>query len=160
MKCWFYKLHVIFPLHTFLSLPTKRKISNLHLGDYSSGALKARSQGWLILLSLGESMKRPAVTDSVSDIFELDDSTPTTANANNTNANNGTALMGLSRGTSSGLVHHQAQAHQYLQHNCNPRLNHNVNSMSIETDVWRQNGNFFKRQSELCSTFENCNVKR
>ena len=80
-------------------------------------------------------MKRPAVTDSVSDIFELDDSTPTTANANNTNANNGTALMGLSRGTSSGLVHHQAQAHQYLQHNCNPRLNHNVNSMSIETDV-------------------------
>lgn len=85
-------------------------------------------------------MKRPAITDSVSDIFELDDSQQP---ANHPRGQNGLAQGG--RGASSHV--HQAQHHglnrqeQYLQHNCNPRHNNNINAMSIETDVW-QNGKF------------------
>ena len=85
-------------------------------------------------------MKRPAVTDSVSDIFELDDSQPMTTA---TMASNGAGNGGLGgRGPPLGMAGnvHQAQAQhhrhdQYLQHNCNPRHNHNINAMSIETDV-------------------------
>ena len=108
--------------------------------------------------SIGESMKRPAITDSVSDIFELDDSQP-----NPNNRGNGVGGRGI---MASSHVH-QAQHHglsrqeQYLQHNCNPRHNNNINAMSIETDVW-QNGNrvsyifvtkiyiFFVKQKENC----------
>lgn len=75
---------------------------------------------------IGESMKRPAVTDSVSDIFELDDSQPMQT----------TGHRGQGGHHHLAANVHQAQAHrhdQYLQHNCNPRQNHNA--MSIETDV-------------------------
>jgi len=84
---------------------------------------------------LGESNKRPAATDSVSDIFELDDSQPVPAGGG------GAGGTGGLRNAASGGGHvHQAQAQhhrhdQYLQHNCNPRHNHNINAMSIETDV-------------------------
>lgn len=66
---------------------------------------------------LGESMKRPAVTDSVSDIFELDDSQP--------------MQPAGQRSQQAQAQHHRHD--QYLQHNCNPR--HHINAMSIETDV-------------------------
>ena len=86
-------------------------------------------------------MKRPGVTDSVSDIFELDDSQPMTHTVAST-ANGAGSNGGLGgRGPAGALANvHQAQAQhhrpdQYLQHNCNPRHNHNINAMSIETDV-------------------------
>ncbi len=83
-------------------------------------------------------MKRPAITESVSDIFEL-------------SGDGGPGGPGGGGGGGNGVAHHagqqlaQAQQHvlsrqeQYLQHNCNPRHNNNINAMSIETDVW-QNG--------------------
>jgi len=89
---------------------------------------------------LGESMKRPGVTDSVSDIFELDDSQPMTTVASTANGAGSNGGLG-GRPAGAGLANvHQAQAQhhrhdQYLQHNCNPRHNHNINAMSIETDV-------------------------
>jgi len=89
---------------------------------------------------LGESMKRPAVTDSVSDIFELDDSQPMTSGGHGLAANgaNGLGVGGRPIGAPGNVHQAQAQHHrhdQYLQHNCNPRHNHNINAMSIETDV-------------------------
>ena len=87
-------------------------------------ALDSPKKFGMTLFFIGESMKRPAVTDSVSDIFELDDSQPVGG-------------AGGSRVAAAAAVH-QAQAHrhdQYLQHNCNPRHNHNINANSIETDV-------------------------
>ena len=101
--------------------------------------------GWKFktLFSLGESMKRPAVTDSVSDIFELDDSQPMTSGGPlAANGANGLGVGGRPVGAPGNVHQAQAQHHrpdQYLQHNCNPRHNHNINAMSIETDVW-QNG--------------------
>jgi hypothetical protein len=88
---------------------------------------------------LGESLKKPARTDSVSDIFELDDSSPegrSGLGGGPGGGHNGEAVV-------PALQHvHQAQAQQhvlsrqeqYLQHNCNPRHN-NINALSIETDV-------------------------
>jgi len=90
---------------------------------------------------LGESMKRPGVTDSVSDIFELDDSQPMTTVASTANGAGSNGGLGGRPAGGLGLANvHQAQAQhhrhdQYLQHNCNPRHNHNINAMSIETDV-------------------------
>ena len=77
-------------------------------------------------------MKRPAVTDSVSDIFELDDSQPMGSAV--------ASAVGPRASMAGNSNVHQAQAQhhrhdQYLQHNCNPRQNHNINAMSIETDV-------------------------
>ena len=85
-------------------------------------------------------MKRPAVTDSVSDIFELDDSQPMTSGGHGLAANgaNGLGVGGRPVGAPGNVHQAQAQHHrhdQYLQHNCNPRHNHNIDAMSIETDV-------------------------
>ena len=86
-------------------------------------------------------MKRPGVTDSVSDIFELDDSQPMTTVASTANGAGSNGGLGGRPAGGLGLANvHQAQAQhhrhdQYLQHNCNPRHNHNINAMSIETDV-------------------------
>ena len=85
-------------------------------------------------------MKRPGVTDSVSDIFELDDSQPMTTHTVASTANGAGSNGGLGGRPPAGAHVHQAQAQhhrhdQYLQHNCNPRHNHNINAMSIETDV-------------------------
>ena len=93
----------------------------------------------LILLSIGESNKRPAATDSVSDIFELDDSQPVPAGGGGAGGSTGGLRNNAAAASGGGHVHQaQAQHHrhdQYLQHNCNPRHNHNINAMSIETDV-------------------------
>ena len=101
--------------------------------------LGQRTEADFILLSLGESMKRPGVTDSVSDIFELDDSQPMTTVASTANgAGSNGGLGGRPAGALANVNQAQAQHHrhdQYLQHNCNPRHNHNINAMSIETDV-------------------------
>ena len=123
------KISILYHDHNNLSQAFLRK----GRGIFCFAASSRVSKGWKRLthfFSIGESMKRPAITDSVSDIFELDDSQP--------NPNRGNGVGG--RGTASSHVH-QAQHHglsrqeQYLQHNCNPRHNNNINAMSIETDV-------------------------
>ena len=123
---------------------SRQKFENSNFGGLDGG--------WFDPFCLGESMKRPPVTDSVSDIFELDDSQPMAVNAIGSRAAAIAAASAIPASTANGASSagnsnlHQAQAQhhrhdQYLQHNCNPRHNHNINAMSIETDVW-QNGNF------------------
>merc|ERR1719433_1286885 len=57
---------------------------------------------------LGESMKRPGVTDSVSDIFELDDSQPMTTHMVASTANGAGSNGGLGGRPPAGAHVHQA----------------------------------------------------
>ena len=111
-----------------------------------------------IFLPLGESLKKPTLFESMSDILELEEGSGggggTHSSSHQTHhppqpPNNGggssSRLQGGCGGQSSdattGENHQRAVANnndqqlQYLHHNCNPRQIKNVNAMSIETDV-------------------------
>ena len=111
-----------------------------------------------LFLPLGESLKKPTLFESMSDILELEEGSGggggTHSSSHQTHhppqpPNNGggssSRLQGGCGGQSSdattGENHQRAVANnndqqlQYLHHNCNPRQIKNVNAMSIETDV-------------------------
>ena len=112
--------------------------------------------------SLGESLKKPTLFESMSDILELEEGSGGGGGAGGTHSSHQThhppqppntggggsssRLQGGCGGqsndvTGSGENHQRAVANnndqqlQYLHHNCNPRQIKNVNAMSIETDV-------------------------
>ena len=111
--------------------------------------------------SLGESLKKPTLFESMSDILELEEGsggggehqsalhqTHHPPQPPNTGGGSSSRLQGGCGGQSSAadatttggengtaVPTNNDQQSQYLHHNCNPRQIKNVNAMSIETDV-------------------------
>ena len=112
-----------------------------------------------LFLPLGESLKKPTLFESMSDILELEEGSgggggthssshqthhppqpPNTGGGGSSSRLQG-GCGGQSSDATAGENHQRAVANnndqqlQYLHHNCNPRQIKNVNAMSIETDV-------------------------
>lgn len=110
--------------------------------------------------SLGESLKKPTLFESMSDILELEEGsggggaqsahhqTHHPPQPPNAGGGSSSRLQGGCGGQSSAadatttggengraVPNNNDQQSQYLHHNCNPRQIKNVNAMSIETDV-------------------------
>ena len=110
--------------------------------------------------SLGESLKKPTLFESMSDILELEEGsggggaqsahhqTHHPPQPPNAGGGSSSRLQGGCGGQSSAtdatttggengraVPNNNDQQSPYLHHNCNPRQIKNVNAMSIETDV-------------------------
>ena len=110
-----------------------------------------------LFLPLGESLKKPTLFESMSDILELEEGSgggggthssshqthhpPQPPNTGGSSSRLQGGCGGQSSDATTGENHQRAVANnndqqlQYLHHNCNPRQIKNVNAMSIETDV-------------------------
>ena len=105
-----------------------------------------------LFLLLGESLKKPTLYESISDILELEEGSggggthssqqthhppqPPASGGNSSRLQGGCGGQSDANGENHRAIANSSDEQlQYLHHNCNPRQIKSVNAMSIETDV-------------------------